>query len=149
MNTIQEFANTYNQKSYSHKYIAGFEYKNSIYAFICHIEELKDAMVIDIASAKNGGGKVLKYAPKKAYKENMVAKCDMVMSTAEFETMVKNSKYNRGEIFEKIITEQYGQKWEKDNVPFHKGGDIVIDDTPYQIKFQKATFCSEKQLAKI
>ena len=62
--------------------------------------------------------------------------------------MFEESKYNRGEIFEKLVTEFYGQKWEKDNVPFTDDGDLTVNGIAYQIKFQKATFTSEKQLAR-
>lgn len=62
--------------------------------------------------------------------------------------MFKDSKYNRGEIFEKMVTELNGQEWEKDNVPFTDDGDLTVDGIAYQIKFEKATFTSEKQLAR-
>ena len=52
--------------------------------------------------------------------------------------MVENSKYNKGEIFEKLITESYGQKWEKDNVPFFSGADLTVNNIAYSIKFEKA-----------
>ena len=48
-----------------------------------------------------------------------------------------------------MITEYFGQKWEKDNVPFTEDGDITIDGIAYQIKYQKATFCTEKSLANL
>ena len=64
------------------------------------------------------------------------------------EALFKESKYNRGEIFEKIITEKYGQTWVKDNIPYTVDGDITIDGIAYQIKYQKATFLTEKGMIK-
>jgi len=63
--------------------------------------------------------------------------------------MVADSKYNRGEIFEKIITEKGGQAWEKDNLKFTEVPDTIIDGIGYQIKFEKATFTNEKSLASL
>ena len=70
-------------------------------------------------------------------------------SEAYFTDLVETSKYNNGEIFEKLVTEHFGQIWEKDNVPFTEDGDLTVDGTAYQIKFQKATFCNEKSLANL
>ena len=66
-----------------------------------------------------------------------------------FEETASASKYNKGEIFEKMVTEHFGQVWEKDNVPFTEDGDITVDGIAYQIKFQKATFCNEKSIANL
>ena len=66
-----------------------------------------------------------------------------------FDDMVKESKYNKGEIFEKLVTEQYGQEWEKDSVPFTKAGDIEINGIAYQIKYEAANFTTEKTLASL
>ena len=70
-------------------------------------------------------------------------------SSEYFEDIVNNSKYNNGEIFEKLVTEYFGQVWTKNNVPFTEDGDITINKVAYQIKFQKATFCNEKSLASL
>ena len=77
--------------------------------------------------------------------ENATALC----STLYFNELVANTKYNRGEIAEKLVTEYMGQEWKKDNVPFTEDGDITIDGVAYQIKFEKATFTNEKALANL
>ena len=43
----------------------------------------------------------------------------------------------------------YGMEWEKDRVPFTVAGDIEIDGVPYQVKFQKASFCTEQQIERL
>jgi hypothetical protein len=61
--------------------------------------------------------------------------------------MVADSIYNRGEIFEKLVTEQmFGQVWEKDNVPYTDGGDVESDGIAWQVKFEKASFTNEKTM---
>ena len=73
----------------------------------------------------------------------------ILCSEEYFERLFADSKYNRGEIFEKLVTEYFGQVWEKDNVPFTQAGDIEIDGIAYQIKYQKATFCTEDSIANL
>lgn len=73
----------------------------------------------------------------------------MVCSSEYFNGLVTETKYNRGEIFEKIITERNGQEWVKDNVPFTKAGDLMVNEISYQIKFEKAAYCNEKLLANL
>lgn len=63
--------------------------------------------------------------------------------------MLKASKYNKGEIFEKIITEYFGQHWEKDNIGFDKDGDIIIDGEKIQIKLNSATLLNDKRIARL
>jgi hypothetical protein len=52
-------------------------------------------------------------------------------------------------VFEKLVTEYYGQQWTKDNVPFTEDGDLTVDGIAYQIKYDRATFCNEKSLANL
>ena len=70
-------------------------------------------------------------------------------SEAYFNDMVESCKYNRGEVFEKLVTEHFGQVWTKDNLPFTEGGDLTVDGVAYQLKYQKATFCNEKSIASL
>jgi hypothetical protein len=60
-----------------------------------------------------------------------------------------SDKYNRGEIFEKLITEYFGQEWEKDTVPFWEQGDIRLNGKEVQIKLDTATLTSTKQIARL
>ena len=66
-----------------------------------------------------------------------------------FNDLVAMSKYNRGEVFEKLVTELNGQEWEKDNVLFTEDGDLTVDGTAYQLKFEKATFINEAQMVRM
>lgn len=70
----------------------------------------------------------------------------VLCSTSIFDSIVADSRYNKGEIFEKLVTEYYGQQWYKDSVPFTDGGDMVADGIAYQIKFEGATFTNERSL---
>ena len=48
-----------------------------------------------------------------------------------------------------MVTEYFGQVWEKDNIPFIDDGDLTINGIAYQIKFEKGTFINEKTLARM
>lgn len=139
----------YNRHAYTDKYIIGFAYKGTIYAGFTTAETIDRYLILD--SASRGAGYSLKFKPHTDEKIALLTACDMepIASKKFFEDLVADSKYNRGEIFEKLITEKFNQIWKKDNVPFTDAGDIVINGIHYQIKYEKATFISEKGLKKI
>lgn len=135
--------------AYTHDYIMGFTYKGAVYKYTCL--GLGAGIKLDRASSKNGGGYSLRYRPTKAEKRALIESgiCELICSTNYFNELVKNSKYNRGEIFEKLIAESYGQEWYKDNVRFDKAADLTTSEKSYSIKFEKATICTEKTLLRI
>jgi len=68
----------------------------------------------------------------------------LLMGTAE---MLEDDKHNRGEIFEKIITETLtGKTWKKDSTPFWKAGDIELNGEQIQIKLSEAELTNEKAI---
>ena len=139
----------YNELSYTHNYIFGLAFNGNIYATFTDESVLPYVCTLDKASSKNGGGYSLRYKPNKAQKTTLFANSEktfIVCSVEYFNEMVETTKYNKGEIFEKLITEYFGMKWEKDNVPFTEGGDIEINGKAFQIKYEKATFTNEKFL---
>ena len=139
----------YNELSYTHNYIFGLAFNGNIYATFTDESVLPYVCTLDKASSKNGGGYSLRYKPNKAQKTTLFANSEktfIICSVEYFNEMVATTKYNKGEIFEKLITEYFGMKWEKDNVPFTDGGDIEINGKAFQIKYEKATFTNEKFL---
>lgn len=138
---------SYNRLSYTHNYIFGFEYKGTIYKAVATSEVLPYILCLDNAS--RGNGYALRFKPNNAQKIMLLPKSEVVCSADFFNAEVANCKYNAGEVFEKLVTESFGQKWEKDNIPFTEAGDVEVNGIAYQIKFQKATFTHEKQLARL
>ena len=66
------------------------------------------------------------------------------------EVLKDYEKYNKGVMFEKAIYEKFGQEFRgKDSVPFHKGGDIVINGKQVQIKYLHARVCYDRTLQKL
>lgn len=137
----------YNAAAYTHNYIWGFTYKKVVYMATTTAEVMPYICKLDRAS--RGAGMALRFCPNAEQKVLLLPNAQPLCSEAYFTDLVETSKYNNGEIFEKLVTEHFGQVWVKDNVPFTEDGDLTVDGTAYQIKFQKATFCNEKSLANL
>lgn len=138
----------YNAISFTHNYIFGFEDRGSVYMVTADANVLPYVCCLD--SASRGAGKALRFKPNKAQKELLkTLDCEILCSAEYLNHMVSKSKYNFGEIFEKLVTEKFGQTWTKDKVPFTEDGDLTVNGTPYQIKYAKATFCNEKSIANL
>ena len=148
-NTVifQKLINGYEELAYTNKYIFGFVYDGVVYASFAVVDL---ALICKLDKASRGAGYSLRFKPNKAQKVLLLMGAQPVCSVEFFNAEVKGSIYNKGEIFEKLVTETIcGQKWEKDNVPFTKGGDVEWNGIAYQIKFEGATFINEKTLARL
>lgn len=137
----------YNRIAYTHQYIWGFIYKKNVYMAITDASFMPAVCKLDKAS--RGAGFALRFCPNTDQKLALMGGAKVLCSEKYFNELVIASKYNKGEIFEKLVTEYFGQVWTKDAVPFTEDGDITVDGIAYQIKFQKATFCNEKSIANL
>lgn len=145
---LNNLINRYNNLSFTHNYIFGFIYKKNVYAVVATSEILPYILTLDMAS--RGAGCALRFNPTNEQKVLLLSKgAELICSKEYFEQTVVESNYNKGEIFEKLCTENVGQAWMKDNLPFTDGGDLTVDGIAYQIKFEKATFTNEKTLARL
>ena len=144
-NLMIEFYNTH---AFTHNYIFGFRMAGNIWYVTVTAELLPELLKLDKAS--RGAGYALRFKPNKAQKILLMSYGAKVLcSELFFDELAENSKYNKGEIFEKLVTEMNGQIWEKDNVPFTDDGDLTWNGVAYQIKFEKASFINEKQMHKM
>lgn len=141
-----KMVNFYNGNSFTHNYMFGYVFKKTVYLTVTTSEVLSEVTMID--KAGHNEGLALKFKPTVEQKLMLMSiNSEPICSKQYIEDLFKESKYNRGEIFEKIITEKFGQKWVKDNIPYYEDGDITVDGISYQIKFQNATFLTEKGMA--
>ena len=145
--TLKEMVSAYDKMAYTHNYIFGFDYKGLVYACKATSEILEKVLYLDVAS--RGDGCALRFRPNKQVKEMLLVNAWVVTTTETLEAENASTKYNRGEIFEKLITEQSGQEWVKDNLKFTEAGDVVIDGIPYQVKYNKATFTNVQTLVNL
>lgn len=137
-----EMLTHYEHFNKAQKYIIGFSHKGKIYAqTVTHL----DPDMITLESASKNQGESLRFRPKAAHKAEMLLKA-VCLGTME---MLINEKYNKGEMFEKIITERYGLQWQKDCVPFYKAGDITVNGVEIQIKFEKAALATSNTIEKL
>lgn len=144
---LKKLIDQYEALSYTNRYIFGVAVNGNILALHTNASILPYILTLD--SASRNGGASLRYKPTKVQVETLRANASesyVLCSVEYFEELVKSSKYNRGEIFEMLVTEHFGQEWVKDNVPFTEGGDIEVDGVAYQIKYNKATFANEASL---
>lgn len=139
----------YKEIAYTDKYIYGFYDKKVVYVAFSDNSTLDAVTKLDTSSDKTGYS--LRFTPNKFQKEilKMGGKYFPLCSKEFFLNECKESIYNKGRVFEKMVTEYYGQEWGWDNVPFTEAGDIEIDGVAYQIKFEKATYVTEKRLARL
>lgn len=137
----------YNRAAYTHKYIFGFSYKKNIYISFAESDVLPYVCKLDYAG--RGCGYSVRFCPKTAQKLLLMQGAQVLCSAEYFDELSNSSKYNKGEIFEKLVTEFFGQTWEKDNIPFTEAGDIEVNGIAYQIKFERATFCNEKSISNL
>lgn len=135
----------YNSIAFTDKYIMVYVVNHAVFFTVCDSKLVDRVTCLDRAS--RGYGYSLRFKPNKGQKVMLMAEnARCLCSEKYFNELVCGTKYNRGEIAEKLVTEYFGQVWEKDNIPFTKAGDIEINGVAYQIKFEKATFCTEKSL---
>ena len=143
--TMQEMIRMYNNHSASHTYIVGFIRNNKVYYVTVNFGKLSAMLKACKASSKRGGfNKVRVYVSASAQKA-MIANGEAV-EVGTMEDLV-SKKYNKGEMFEKVITETLtSDTWEKDSLPFYEGGDITVNGENIQIKLNGAELTNERCL---
>jgi hypothetical protein len=147
INLFNLLLNEYHKFSASKFYIIGFISDGVVYEMTMTEQNIGTVLKLDKAS--RGAGYSIRFRPTQKQKKDLAKFATPLCSEKFFEEQLTNSKYNKGEIFEKLITEKNGQTWEKDSVPFWVKGDININGIEYQIKYDGATFINEKGLAKL
>jgi hypothetical protein len=148
-NILHNLISFYTDRAFTDNYIFGFTMAGMVY--MVTIDHADDVLpyIMTLDKASRGQGYALRFKPNKAQKAVLMenGKAEALCSVEFFEECVENSKYNKGEIFEKMVTESFGLEWEKDNVPYTEAGDIKVGRKSYQIKFEKATFTNEKSMS--
>ena len=142
-----EMINRYNALSASTAYIIGFVLNGLLYyTMSAHINP--DFLKYDRMSSKRGGWAKIRVRLTSADRKALVEYGKAVLiGSAE---LLTDTKYNKGECFERVITETLtGKQWVKDSVPFNVAGDITLNGEQVQIKFDGAELTNEKMLMRI
>lgn len=144
----REMANRYNRIAGAHKYIIGFVRHGNVYYVELTFIELCELLKDDRASSKRGGTLKLRVRVSAEQAINFIHSGKAV-ELCKVEELEANTKYNKGENFERIITETLtSELWVKDSVPFYVKGDINVNGEEIQIKLDGAELTNEKTLTK-
>lgn len=133
----------YRKFSVADSYILGFIYDKMLY--MLEVAEIAPRF-LNVEEASRNQGENLRLRLKKAHKTSLMKKNPICLGSAD---CLNAEKYNKGEIFEKLVTEYFGQVWKKDTVPFYKDGDITVNGKKIQIKLDSATLMNTKQIKNI
>ena len=146
--TRNEMIARYNALAVATAYIIGFVMNGSLYyTMSAHIAD--EFLKLDRMSSKRGGWAKIRVKLSSADRKALVetGKATLLGSVDLLNTA---DKYNKGERFERIITETLtGETWVKDSVPFNVAGDITLDGQEVQIKFDGAELTNERTLMRI
>lgn len=143
MTTKRTMIKHYRNHSAADSYIVGFTYNKNLY--MVEIAEIMPRF-LTVEQASRNQGENLRLRIRKNLKEQLMKKHPVCLGSAEILTA---EKYNKGELFEKAVTEFFDQTWEKDNIPFWVQGDIEVDGRQIQIKLDGATLMNTKQIARL
>ena len=136
----------YDKNSASHLYYFGFVVAGLLYV-VCGMtfDEISALCKMDRASTAKGGFRKIRIRANSAQLKALLPKALLIGSA----DLLNDSKWNKGEMFEKLITEMFtGERWSKDSVPFFLAGDAVINGENVQIKLNQAELTNEKILAR-
>lgn len=146
--TRNEMIARYNALAVATAYIIGFVFGGNLYyTMSAHIAD--QFLKYDRMSSKRGGWAKIRVRLSSADRKALV-ECGKAMLIGSAELLNTADKYNKGERFERIITETLtGEMWVKDSVPFNVAGDITLNGEEVQIKFDGAELTNEKMLMRI
>lgn len=137
---------TYNTNSAAHTYYFGFVLAGLLYVVAgMTFAELSAYFKMDRASSAKGGFAKIRIRATVA-DLTALAPVATLLGSAD---LLLDDHWNKGEMFEKIITERFtATEWVKDSVPFFKAGDATINGEEVQIKLNGAELTNEKILRK-
>ena len=143
MNWMKE---TYRSNSAAHTYYFGFILAGLLYVVAgMNFDELSAYFKMDRASSARGGFAKIRIKAKASELKALAEKALLLGA----ETLLMDDHWNKGEMFEKIITERFaGQAWVKDSVPYFVAGDAEINGKQVQIKLNGAELTNERILQK-
>lgn len=141
---MMNLLNAYNATTAAAAYIIGFLMNDKVYTI--YLNDLPEWLVgMDRESTSHGGVRKLRIRMNTIARHRLMNMGAAYIGTA---TDILASRKNKGEAFEQWVTENAGQEWHKDSVPYYMDGDLTINGTKYQIKFESASLANETTIAK-
>ena len=144
--------NEYNFLNCADFYIIGITTKTDVFAYIVKTINV-DWLKFDKTSTNSKGisFKKLTLRPSQTQINEFINNSTLTpffkISLIDFANeKTKNHISNNGEIFEKIVVENFGQQWRRTNEPFDIEPDLKVNNINFQIKFMRAEICNESNL---
>lgn len=146
--TMEEMVTIYGKYAGAHKYLVGFIKGGSVYYVLVSFRDLFAFLKLDRASSKKGGHAKIRVRVSSTQAMALVNRGQAV-KLCDVEELNADSKHNKGENFERIVTEKLtGELWVKDSIPFYVKGDITLNGEEVQVKLDGAELTNEKTLAR-
>lgn len=144
----------YRKFSAAQGYILGFIEKHMVY--MVRVNEIMPRY-LNVEEASRGQGENLRLRIRKAHKAELMKKdaivigteTDLIDTVGHLNKKGKMCYWNKGEMFEKMVTEYFGQVWEKDTIGFWIQGDINLNGVEVQIKLADATLMDTNKMHKL
>lgn len=143
----KDLFNIYTKTTKANKIEIGFIANKKLYSIKLNEIKLENVKL----TTESRGGLKLKLAITKKQKLEWLAsgKAKELMDESKFLQLVEASKYNKGEVLEKILTEKRGMTWQKDSVRYDKAGDIDLKRDRIQVKFENASLTSAYTMTRV
>lgn len=141
-------AERYDRIAGAHKYLVGFTRKDRVYYVLLTFGELCKLLKNDRESSKRGGWAKLRVVVSAEQAVTFML-TGRAVDLCELSELTADPKYNRGENFERVVTEKLtGKPWVKDNIPFYVQGDIQLNGEEVQVKLTGAELTNERTLTR-
>lgn len=144
---LAQMITDYERLSAANSYLIGFEQTGKLY--VTEMLKLRDdCLKLDKAAESKGGMYKIRVRISAKVKAMLIA-TKQAACWGDVKLLDYNDKYNKGEHFERAVTEKLtGKSWMKDSVPFYVAGDIEYKGKQVQIKFDGAELTNERTLAR-
>lgn len=147
--TRDEMIREYAARAAAHKYIVGYVDSGKLYYAVYAGMIADELLKLDRAAASKGGMAKVRVRVSAKLKAILRATGKAILLGGA-ELLDTDDKYNKGERFERIVTERLtGETWVKDSIPFNVAGDIRWNGEEVQVKFDGAELTNERTLARL
>ena len=136
-----ELLRIYEETTAAPRTIFGFEYEKRVYMAMLDAIPVSWVKLVQ-TSSKRGSENKLRLEVSRWEKAKLLRRAVMV-GTLE---IVNTIRGNRGDSWEKWVTEHYNQTWKKYSTPYYKDGDITVCGEKLQIKWENATLANESTI---
>lgn len=150
--TLMDMMKTYVLNAYTENYIIGIKDGDVIKA--CYVTADILPLIVTLTKSSRGNGAAIRFKANEKRRELLKQNADKIETVCTVDRLEKEAEKigkqkNRGIAFEKILHEINRETWTHNNTSFEIAPDIEINGIGYQVKYESATFCNEKQINRL